>query len=98
MKFDGVWNCVMKTPMGPQKLSLTLKSQGEELTGSVSGQGMESAIEGGRSTGDDATWKVRLTKPMAVTLDFSVTLKDAELAGKVKFGMFGSGELKGTRA
>jgi hypothetical protein len=97
MSFDGVWKCVMKTPMGPQNLNVTLQGAGEGLTGSVSGQGMETAIEGGRITGDSATWKVKVTKPVAVTLDFNVTLKDNELAGKVKFGMFGSGELKGTR-
>ncbi len=98
MAFDGVWKCVMKTPMGPQNLDLTLRTQGEGITGSITGQGMEAAIEGGRSAADNATWKVKLTKPIAVTLDFNVTLKDDELAGKVKFGMFGSGELKGKRA
>jgi hypothetical protein len=98
MTFDGVWKCTMKTPMGPQTLTLTLNAKGEALTGSVSGQGMDTAIEAGRSTGDKATWKVKLTKPVPVTLEFNVTLSDGGLAGKVKFGMFGSGDLTGTPA
>ena len=98
MAFDGAWKRVVKDSKGPQDLDLTLQTQSEGIAGSISGQGMEAAIEGGRSAADNATWKVKLPKAMAVTLDFNVTLKADELAGKVKLGMFGSGELKGTRA
>ena len=97
MTFDGTWNCVLKTPMGPEQLSITLQSQGSDLRGSLSGRGMDTPIESGRSSGDSATWKAKVKKPMAVTLDFNVALSGNELKGTVKFGVFGSGALSGTR-
>ena len=97
MAFDGTWKCILKTPMGPEQLSITLQSQGDGLTGSVSGKGMDTPIESGRSDGDSATWKAKVKKPMAVTLDFNVTLSGDELKGNVRFGGFGSGALTGTR-
>jgi len=98
MTFDGTWKCMLKTPMGPEQLSITLQSQGDGLMGTVSGKGMDTPIESGRSNGDSATWKAKVKKPMAVTLDFNVTLSGNELKGTVKFGVFGSGALTGIRA
>ena len=84
--------------MGPEQLNITLQSRGDGLVGTVSGKGMDTPIESGRSDGGSATWKAKIKKPMAVTLDFNVTLSGNELNGTVKFGVFGSGALTGIRA
>ena len=98
MSFDGVWNCVLKTPMGPQQVTLTLQSQNGQLSGTMSGSGLSAPVEGGRCEGNKATWVAKLTQPMAITIDFNANVADNALTGKAKFGMFGSGELTGTRA
>jgi hypothetical protein len=62
-----------------------------------SGKGLDTPIESGPSDGVGATWKAKVKKPMAVTLDSNFTLSGNELKGTVKNGVFGSGALTRTR-
>ena len=34
---DGSWDCVVKSPLGDQKMTLTVNSAGDTFTGAVSG-------------------------------------------------------------
>ena len=34
---DGSWDCTVKSPLGDQKMTLTVKSEGSTFTGTVSG-------------------------------------------------------------
>jgi hypothetical protein len=48
--------------------------------------------------GNDVSWKSSITKPMALTLEFSGNVKDDSMSGKVKLGMFGTQSFSGVRA
>lgn len=95
---DGVWNTTMNTPMGPQKVTLTLATDGDALTGSLSGPQGSLDLQDGAVDGDALSWKADISQPMAMTLEFSATVDGDEISGNVKLGAFGNASLSGTRA
>ncbi len=97
MSIDGTWNIVMKTPIGEQKSTITLKSAGAALTGKMLGNGSETAIRDGSVDGNKASWKADITTPMAMTLEFSATVEGDAISGSTKLGMFGNAPFTGSR-
>ena len=95
---DGVWNTTMNTPMGAQKATLTLATDGGSLTGSMSGPQGSIDLKDGAVDGDSLSWKADITQPMAMTLEFSATVSGNEIAGNVQLGAFGTASFSGTRA
>lgn len=98
MSADGTWNTTMQTPMGPQQGKLLLKTDGNVLTGKLSGSQGEIEIKDGTVDGNSLVWKADITTPMAMTLEFSATVNGDEISGNVKLGAFGNASLTGTRA
>jgi hypothetical protein len=98
MAIDGTWSASMETPMGTQTISLQLASAGTTLTGTMSGSGGSVELFDGHVDGNEASWKATITKPMPLTLEFSVTVDGAGMSGSVKLGMFGDAPLTGKRA
>ena len=98
MSADGTWNTTMQTPMGPQQGTLLLKTDGNMLTGKLSGSQGEIEIKDGTVDGNSLAWKADITTPMAMTLEFSATVNGDEISGNVKLGAFGNASLTGTRA
>lgn len=98
MSADGTWNTTMQTPMGPQQGTLLLKTDGNVLTGKLSGSQGEIEIKDGTVDGNSLVWKADITTPMAMTLEFSATVNGDEISGNVKLGAFGNASLTGTRA
>ena len=95
---DGVWNTTMNTPMGAQKGTLTLATDGGSLTGSLAGAQGTLELQDGTVDGDAVAWKANITQPMAMTLEFSATVSGDEISGNVKLGAFGNASFSGTRA
>ena len=98
MSADGTWNTTMNTPMGAQNATLTLASDGNALTGKMSGPQGEMELEDGAIDGETLTWKASITTPMAMTLEFTATVSGDEISGSVKLGAFGDATFSGTRA
>ena len=98
MSADGNWNTTMNTPMGAQNATLTLATDGNSLTGKMSGPQGELELQDGAVDGDNLTWKADITTPMAMTLEFSATVEGDEISGTVKLGAFGNATFSGTRA
>jgi hypothetical protein len=97
MSLDGNWNVEINTPMGVQKATLTLKTEGGKVTGSSTGQQGTIQIEG-KVDGNTATWPAKITNPFPMDLEFTVTADGDNLTGGVKAGAFGTSPLKGIRA
>ena len=55
------------------------------------------AFEGGTIDGGAAAWKVKLTNPMPLELDFTAKIDGDSIAGDVAFGAFGKGTFEATR-
>ncbi len=98
MSADGTWNTTMNTPMGVQKGTMELTTDGATLSGKLSGPQGDIELEEGTVDGDSLTWKASITSPMAMTLEFSATVDGDEMSGDVKLGAFGNATFSGTRA
>ena len=98
MGADGDWAVSVATPMGEQKGSFTVAVNGERFDGILENPLMgELPTLDGRVDGDVLTWRMEMTRPMAVSLDCSATVDGDSLTGTVKAGLFGTLKLSGTR-
>jgi hypothetical protein len=98
MAVDGNWNLTMTTPMGERKATLSLASSGGALTGTQGAEGNSTEIFDGTVNGDDVAWKVSITNPMPLTLDFSGKVAGDSISGEMGIGPMGSFPFTGTRA
>ncbi|WP_425408518.1 hypothetical protein [Hyphococcus sp.] len=98
MAVDGKWNLTIKTPMGDQTGVLTLKQDGDALTGEMSGPQGAAPIENGRVEGDTLKWDAKVTQPMPITLEFAGKEEGGNLSGDVKLGAFGNSTFTGVPA
>jgi hypothetical protein len=98
MTADGNWNLVVSTPMGERHGSLSLKTEGSTVKGSQMADGNSTEIFDGTVNGDEISWKVSITDPMPMTLEFTGTVDGDEIAGTVKLGEFGNSSFSGNRS
>ena len=98
MAVDGNWNITMSTPMGDRNTTLNLKSSGSALTGTQTAEGNSIDIFDGTANGDDVFWKVSITNPMPLTLEFTGKVSGDSISGDMGIGPMGSFPFTGTRA
>jgi hypothetical protein len=98
MAVDGTYETVVKSPMGDQKATLTVKSDGDSWTGTQSGaQGTTDITDGTIHGGNVIRWSINITVPMPMTLTNEATIDGDTITGTVTAGAFGSFPLSGTR-
>jgi hypothetical protein len=97
MTADGNWNLVVASPMGERQATLSVKTDGGALKGSQAADGDSTEIFDGTVNGNELSWKVSITDPMPMTLEFSGTIAGNEVSGSVKLGAFGTATFSGTR-
>jgi hypothetical protein len=98
MAVDGSWKVTMETPMGARTATAQLTSAGGSLTGTMSGDAGATEIFDGTVSGNSLAWKTKITQPMALTLEFAVSIDGDKMTGTVQLGMFGAAPLTGSRA
>jgi hypothetical protein len=98
MGVDGNWNLVISTPMGERQATLAVKADGAALTGTQAAEGSSAEIFDGRVNGDTISWKVGITSPMPLTLEFSGTVQGNGINGTVVFGSLGFSTFSGSRS
>ena len=94
---DGSWDCTVKSPLGEQKLTLTVNSDGGSFSGTASGA-MGSSDVTGTVEGNTIKWQQQMTVPMPMTLDCTATVDGDSISGQVQAGAFGSFPLSGSRS
>lgn len=97
MAIDGQWDITVNTPMGPQKSTLTLKAEGDVLTGEQANQFGKFPLKDGKVDGDKIAWSVQITAPFPMTLKIEATIDGDAITGSVQTPM-GSSPLSGGRA
>jgi hypothetical protein len=98
MAVDGNWNLTMTTPMGERQATLSLKAAGSTLTGTQGAEGNTAEIFDGTVNGNDVSWKVSITSPMPLTLEFTGTVAGDSINGEMGIGPMGSFPFTGARA
>lgn len=97
MAVDGTYETLVKSPMGDQKGTLTVKADGGTWTGTQAGAMGSQDITDGTVEGDTIKWSVAITVPMPMTLTNEATIDGDTITGSVTAGAFGSFPLSGTR-
>src|SRR5258708_27745631 len=90
MSVDGTWDLTMQTPMGERTSSATFASAGGTLTGTQTAEGNTTDIADGTVNGDSVGWKVSITNPMPLTLEFTGTVSGDDMSGDMNISRFGS--------
>ena len=99
MPVDGTYNMKLNTAHGKQVGRLTLKTDGNSLSGSYSGGLGEQSFDNGTVNADEVVWSLEVTGPMGnVRLDFRGTVSGDEISGQVQLGSSGSSDFKAIRA
>lgn len=98
MNADGDWKAVASSPMGKQEFTLSVKTQGDTFTGSMSSTMGMLDIAAGKIEGDTLTWTAKIEKPMALTLKYTAKIDGDKITGTIKAGLFGGGSFEGVRA
>jgi hypothetical protein len=75
--------------MGERQATLSVKTEGSLLKGSQSAEGRSMDIFDGAANGNDVSWKVSITDPMDMTLEFAGAIEGDRMSGSVKLGPFG---------
>src|ERR1051326_7649766 len=78
MAVDGTWSLTMDTPTGERASTPGVQGAGGKLEGTTAAEGQTAQIFEGRVDGNDVGWKVSITQPMPLTLDFSGTVRSEE--------------------
>lgn len=97
MAVDGTWELTMQTPMGERTSSVTLASADGTLTGTQTAEGNSTDIVDGTVSGNSVGWKVSITNPMPLTLEFSGTVDGDDMSGDMNISGFGSWPYAGKR-
>jgi hypothetical protein len=99
MTADGNWSVVVVTPLGDRRGNLSLKTEGTTLKGrQMTDDGSSAEIFDGIVNGNEVCWKVSITDPMPMTLEFAGTVNGDEISGTVKLGEFGNSSFSGSRS
>jgi hypothetical protein len=95
---DGNWKLTMRTPIGERAAMVSLATDGGTLTGTQSAEGQSGPIAGGTVNGNAVAWKVSITNPMPMTIEFVGAVDGDSISGRMNTGAFGSWPFTGTRA
>ena len=95
---DGAYECVTKSPMGDQKSTLTVKTDGDSWTGTNAGAMGSLDVKNGKVDGNTLTWDMDMVVPMPMTLNCTATVAGDKLDGTIKAGAFGEMAMSGTKA
>jgi len=95
---DGDWKITIHSPMGAQTVTLTLKTDGDALSGSMNGPMGSTTFEGGKVEGDTFSFNTNISQPMPMAIDVSGTVDGDAVKGDVKAGGFGKFPMSGARA
>lgn len=97
MALDGVYETTVKSPLGDQKATLTVKTDGATWSGSQVGAMGSAEIAGGTIDGNTLSWTMNVSVPMPMSLDCKATIDGDTVTGTVTAGAFGSFPLTGSR-
>ncbi len=99
MAVDGKYQVELQTTLGTAQIGLTLKSEGESLSGNMEGHFGQHSFSGGSCNGNNIAWTMKLQSPMGeMKLDVTGSVSGHSIEGQVQLGSFRPTPFKGSRA
>ncbi len=95
----GNWWVIIDSPMGRQPLWADLRSDGEKLTGTakVNSRIIGPDIFDGGISGDVVSWKMKVKKPVPLTMKLTLTHSSDKLRASTDRACFGTFPAAGSR-
>ena len=95
----GTWDLTIRTPVGRQDVRLVVERDAAGvLAGRAVGAGETVPLSDLRQDGTTLAWEQSITRPLRLTLRFTVTVAGDELAGTSKAGRLPSSRVSGCRS
>jgi cytochrome P450 len=91
------WKMTLKTPMGPQEMTMYIVRDGAAFTGRIDSPMGSESVHDGRVDGDALSWSMDVKKPMPIKLTFDAKIAGSTMTGRAKLGAFGTADLSGQR-
>jgi cytochrome P450 len=91
------WKLTLKTPMGPQEMTMTIVRQGDEFSGRIDSPMGSEPINNGKIAGDTLSWIMQVKKPTSIKVTFEAKVQGDSITGFAKLGLFGKAQLNGER-
>jgi len=94
---SGLWNVVIKTPMGSNEVVFDLNVEGDKVQGSIKDKKDTNAIFDGKVDGPNLSWGAKVRSPLPMTLQFTASIDGDSISGGAK-SPFGTAPFSGKRA
>ena len=97
----GLWDVSISTPMGSQHVQYEFTAPDDHQPGlrGVARQGTETTeLTELQINGPDITWTQKVTRPMKLTLKFTVKVEHDQLGGTARAGALPASKVSGSRA
>ncbi|MED3575511.1 DJ-1/PfpI family protein [Cytobacillus praedii] len=95
--FQGKWDTTISTPIGKLSVLIDLSTNDGQIVGTAK-QGEEIVpLDNPSLEGNQLKWSIKVTKPISLTLKFSVSIDGNQMVGEAKAGMLPSSKLIGHR-
>ena len=92
-----VWNMTLKTPMGPQEMTMQIVRDGQSFSGRIESPMGSEPVNEGKITGEALSWVMEVKKPMPLKVSFEVKVSGDTMSGHAKLGMMGKAAITGKR-
>jgi hypothetical protein len=97
MAVDGKYDITIHSPQGPQPMTVVLTTDGASITGTATSAEGDSELVEPAYEGNSVTWKLPITVPMPLTLEFEATIDGDSISGVAKVGAIASIPFDGNR-
>jgi hypothetical protein len=95
----GDWDVTIQSPQGTNTVLVTLKQEGEKVSGLFKGPQGELPFEGGTLTGNDLKFAFTVNvQGNSIIISLTGKVDGAAISGKADFGGFGEGDWSAKRA
>ncbi len=95
---SGVWDVTVESQRGKQSAVLTIKTDGEKLSGTYKGQRGDAPVSG-TIKGSEIKFSIQINvQGTDLVIAYSGTLDKDSMKGSVEFGSFGTGDWTAARA
>ena len=97
MSLEGTWNSQIASPMGAIEPAFTFTAASDGLDGVGTMNGETLPLVHVEQTGDAASWRMRVSNPIPMTIKFEVVIDGNTLAGTAKPGLMPAAKFTATR-